>query len=49
MDVLIYIGFALVTFGPLVAYAIYTSLRGEPRRVDKPSKGSRRNIGSATP
>lgn len=49
MDILIYIGFALFTFGPLVAYAIYTSLRGEPRRPDKPSKGKGSKLKSVTP
>lgn len=38
MDVIAYILWALVTLGPLLAYGIYTALRGEPRRPDKPAK-----------
>jgi len=39
MEVFAYIIFIVVILGPLVAYAIYTALRGEPRRPDKPAKG----------
>lgn len=38
MDVIAYILWGLVTLGPLIAYGIYTALRGEPRRPDKPAK-----------
>lgn len=39
MEALAYIPFVLAVLGPLVAYAIYTARRGEPRRPDKPAKG----------
>jgi hypothetical protein len=39
MDILIYAGFVVVLIGPLVGYAIYTSLRGEPRRPEKAATG----------
>lgn len=38
MDVIAYILWGLVTLGPLIAYGIYTALRGEPRKADKPAK-----------
>jgi hypothetical protein len=39
MEAIAYIIFILVSFGPLVAYAIYTARHGEPRRPERPAKG----------
>ncbi|WP_395639165.1 hypothetical protein [Pseudolysinimonas sp.] len=51
MDVLAYLIFGIAVLGPLVGYAIYTALRGEPRRPDKPAKGksAATTPGGATP
>ena len=40
METVSIIIFAAMTFGPVVAYGIYTARRGEPRRADKPRKKS---------
>jgi hypothetical protein len=40
MDVIAYILWGVITLGPLIAYGIYTALRGEPRRADKPTTGT---------
>jgi hypothetical protein len=40
METIAIIVFVVTTFGPIVAYSIYTALRGEPRRPDKPRKKS---------
>lgn len=33
--------FFVLTFGPLIAYGIYTARFGEPRRPDKPTRRER--------
>ena len=51
MEFIAYPLWIIVTVGPLIAYAIYTALRGEPRRPDKPAKGktAATTPGGATP
>lgn len=38
METVSIIIWVLTTFGPVVAYGIYTARKGEPRRPDKPRK-----------
>ena len=40
METVSIIIWVITTFGPVVVYGIYTALRGEPRRADKPRKKS---------
>jgi hypothetical protein len=41
MEAILIVLFFVLTFGPLIAYALYTARFGEPRRADKPGRSKR--------